>query len=228
MPKRAVPLVSNLPYHIYATAKFDETIFRCHDDYRRMRDLFVYYNTEENRLSFSVAKKFSANPSSPATSSPLVQIIAWCIMPTHVHLVLTGLTQKGIQKFMTRALKSYAQYYNTKYKRLGQVWHDRFKNVAVESDEQLLRLTIYIHLNPVTAYLVNNPYDWEFSSYREYVDPKKCVIALCDYTGLLHMSGKEYAKIACEQIDAHRQAAMEKSRLKCPPHPDTRIISSPG
>ncbi|MCM8826817.1 MAG: hypothetical protein NC904_04785 [Candidatus Omnitrophica bacterium] len=71
---------------------------------------------------------------------------------------------------MSRVSNSYARYFNIKYGRRGPLWEGTFKNVLVNNDEQLLHLTRYIHLNPTTAFLVERPEDWSFSSYREYLD----------------------------------------------------------
>ena len=67
-------------------------------------------------------------------------------------------------------LNSYSRYFNTKQKRKGPLWEGRFENVLIKTDEQLLHLTRYIHLNPVTAYLVDQAKDWQASSYNEYLE----------------------------------------------------------
>ena len=70
---------------------------------------------------------------------------------------------------MRRLLNSYTRYFNEKIKRKGPLWEGRFKKVLVNSDEQLLHLTRYVHLNPVSAGIVEKPEDWPCSSYREYI-----------------------------------------------------------
>lgn len=91
-------------------------------------------------------------------------------MPTHIHLLLKQILKDGISIYMGKVLNSYAKYFNTKYKRKGSLWESRFKSIEVETTEELYHLTKYIHLNPVTAYLVEKPGDWHFSSYREFID----------------------------------------------------------
>jgi putative transposase len=78
-------------------------------------------------------------------------------MPTHIHLVLRQLKDGGISKFMSNILNSYSRYFNIKHNRKGPLWEGRFRKVLVGSDEQLLHLTRYVHLNPVTACLVDKP-----------------------------------------------------------------------
>ena len=49
------------------------------------------------------------------------------------------------------------------------MFENRFKSIYVEEDEHLVHLSRYIHLNPVTANIVENPQDYEFSSYKFYL-----------------------------------------------------------
>jgi putative transposase len=54
---------------------------------------------------------------------------------------------------------------------VGSLFQGRFQSTHIDSNEYLLYLSRYIHLNPVNANLVKNPQDWEFSSYSEYIMP---------------------------------------------------------
>jgi putative transposase len=90
-------------------------------------------------------------------------------MPTHLHIALKQLKTGGISAFMGNVLNSYTRYFNTRSNRKGPLWQSRFKHVPVESDEQLSHLTRYIHLNPVTEHLCEDPGAWEYSSYKEYM-----------------------------------------------------------
>jgi hypothetical protein len=56
---------------------------------------------------------------------------------------------------------------------VGHVFQGRFKAKLVESTEYLLHLGRYIHLNPVLARLVRSPEEWEFSSYRDYLEDSR-------------------------------------------------------
>jgi putative transposase len=96
----------------------------------------------------------------------LVEVVAYCIMQTHFHLILKQVTEDGIAKFMGRILNGYSRYFNSLHSRVGPLWTGRFKNVLIRNDEHLLHLTRYIHLNPVSAGLVTKPEDWDYSSYK--------------------------------------------------------------
>ena len=86
------------------------------------------------------------------TSTPC---FAWALMDNHVHLLLrTGLTP--IATVMRRLLTGYAQQFNRRHKRHGQLFQNRYKSFLCEEDAYLLELVRYIHLNPLRAGIVDN------------------------------------------------------------------------
>ena len=80
------------------------------------------------------------------------------------------LEENGITRFISNFQNSYAKYYNLKNDREGALFKNQFKGKWIESDEQFLHVSRYIHLNPVTAYMISpdqldtNPWT-SFSSY---------------------------------------------------------------
>ena len=133
-------------------------------------------------------------------------------MPTHIHLLLKQLIDNGISRYMKNLLDSYSKYFNIKHKRKGPLWESRFKNVLVKTDEQLLHLTRYLHLNPVTAYLVNSPEDWDYSSYGQYLD-SKIDYPFCDFSDVLKINPEEYEKFVNDRIDYQRSLAKIKELI---------------
>lgn len=131
-------------------------------------------------------------------------------MPTHFHLILKQLKENGISRFVNLILKSYSKYFNEMHKRKGPLWEGRFKNVLVKSDEQLLHLTRYIHLNPVSACSVNNPEDWKFSSFREYIDLLEKDRRICEFTNYINMEKSMYEKFVKDRIDYQKKLEMIK------------------
>jgi putative transposase len=97
-----------------------------------------------------------------------VEIIAYCLMPNHYHLLVHLMTD-DLSGLMQPFALSYTKAINKRYGRVGSLFQGRFQAVRVDRDEYLVHLSRYIHLNPVIAKLVEQPEDWEFSSYREYV-----------------------------------------------------------
>jgi putative transposase len=109
---------------------------------------------------------------------------------------------------MNSVLKGYSRYFNIKYNRKGPLWEGRFHNVVVQTDEQLLHLTRYIHLNPVTSYLIEKPENWKFSSYHEYINPESRLI--CNYKDYLCINNEEYKEFVESYIHDQRDSAKIK------------------
>lgn len=103
----------------------------------------------------------------------LVTIITYNLMPNHFHFALRQERELGIQKFIQKVSNSFAHYFNLKYHNHGPLFETNYKARYVETDQQLAYLSSYIHLNPVTAHLVENPEDWEYSSYGLYLRKEK-------------------------------------------------------
>ncbi|MEW6110024.1 MAG: transposase, partial [Nitrospirota bacterium] len=140
----------------------------------------------------------------------IVDVIAYCIMPTHLHIALKQLKNGGISIFMGNVLNSYTRYFNTRFGRKGPLWQSRFKNVPVESDEQLSHLTRYIHLNPVTEHLCEDPGAWEYSSFSEYMVGES-EDALCVRNYNLFPSPSSYRDFVLDQKEYQRSLATMKA-----------------
>ena len=97
-----------------------------------------------------------------------VELLAWCFMQNHVHLLLRC-PLEVLSCFMGHVLSEYAKYFNWKHGRDGQLYQGRFFSKAVESDAQLLATVRYIHQNPM-ALGVADLASYRWSSYVEYVD----------------------------------------------------------
>jgi putative transposase len=202
-------------YHIYTKSIAGFNIFNNDDEFCRMRSAIEYYLAEDPLLSFSVFFR-SCNLDNrdfkrDEQSKGIVRIIAYCLMPTHLHLILEQLEAKGISVFMNKILNSYTRYFNLKHNRKGPLWESRFKNVIISSDEQLLHLTRYIHLNPVTAYLVEKPEHWKWSSYHQYLG--KEINGICHLDNTLAIEPKEYQKFVEDRIGYQRELARIKALI---------------
>ena len=118
-----------------------------------------------------------------------VSVLAYCLMPNHVHIVLRE-GKKPIESAMKRIGASYVYWYNTKYSRAGHLFQDRFKSEPVESDAYLLTVIRYVHWNPVKAGLCNTPEVYPYSSYAGYFDGQ----GLIDHTVVTEIVGAEEFK----------------------------------
>jgi len=182
-------------YHIYNRGVAKQKIFSDPRDYKRLLTAFGFYleQSPKTRLSIADEKELKIlNLTAP--KKPLVEILAYCLMPNHFHLLLKQLKNEGISIFIRRSIDSYTKYFNTKYNRVGPLFQGRFKTVAVENDEQLLHLSRYIHLNPFTSKLTNSVADYEWSSYQFYLENN--TVRLCHPKFILDLinSSKNYAE----------------------------------
>lgn len=70
---------------------------------------------------------------------------------------------------MKQLLNAYTFYFNKKYDRTGPIFEGRYKAVRILTDDLLLHITRYIHLNPIMADLTNDPKNYKWSSYKDYL-----------------------------------------------------------
>lgn len=79
----------------------------------------------------------------------LVEILAFCLMPNHFHMVVKQIADNGITIFMRKLGTGYTNYFNEKYKRSGALFQGIYKSVLVNREDHFIRLPYYIHLNPL-------------------------------------------------------------------------------
>jgi len=97
-----------------------------------------------------------------------VEIHAYCLMENHYHLFIrTPLA--NLSRAMRHLNGVYTQRYNQQMNRDGPLFRGRFKSIVVEAGIYLLRLSRYIHLNPVAAKLVKKAEAYTWSSYSAYL-----------------------------------------------------------
>jgi len=202
-------------YHVYTKSIASFTIFNNPEDFSRMKDILLFSRSSDFKVQLSwllKAKDTEIDACRVASqgSRKRVRMIAYCIMPTHLHLFLEQKEQNGISVFMNHVLISYTRYFNIKHNRKGPLWESRFKNSLVVSDEYALHLTRYIHLNPSTAGLVGDPEEWDYSSYREYLKARKAEDCLCEFSDIFEIKTEDYKKFVLNRKDYQRQLAQIK------------------
>ena len=149
---RDIDFVEGEIYHIFTRGVEKRTIFE--DDFERYRfaALLFYLNDISGRPA-RVDRKIGENSVlTNLDNEPVVEILAWCLMPNHFHLLLKEITNGGISAFMHRLQVSHALYFNIKHKRSGPLFSGKFKAVHVSRDEQFTHVSRYIHLNPLELF----------------------------------------------------------------------------
>lgn len=138
-------------YHIYNRGTEGRQIFLDKNDhFRFIHDLYEF---NDLKATVNLFRRFT-NEGDPISLNKgerdlLVDIVAFCLMPNHFHLVLRQLQDQGISKFLQKLGIGYTMYFNQKYERSGVLFQGRSKAIWVDRDEYLLTVCNYIHLNPV-------------------------------------------------------------------------------
>lgn len=206
-------------YHVYSRSIAKYIVFNDVHEISRMLELIDLCRFKEFNYKLSRFKKLKLSTQIEIasiireTGTPLVEILAYCIMPTHFHLLLKQTADDGITKYMSKVLDSYSKFFNKSHARTGPLWSSRFKNVMVRSDEQLLHLTRYIHLNPTSAGLVDKPEDWDYSSYKEYILRDESKNPICQKDEVFDVSPKKYEQFVNDRKAYQRELAIIKSLL---------------
>jgi REP element-mobilizing transposase RayT len=102
----------------------------------------------------------------------LVEIHAYCLMSHHYHLLLRA-ARPNLGPAMRELDRLYTEGFHGRHGGLGELFRGRHHAVAVRADAHRVRVSRYVHLNPVEAGLVARPEDWPFSSYAAYLDPAR-------------------------------------------------------
>jgi len=180
---RKLKFVTNNFYHIYNRGVEKRNIFLDEKDYYR----FVYSFPEFNNVNqtSNLIKRFenhrnhipnqkSLHSTSTDLKEPLVDILVFCLMPNHFHMMLRQLVEGGISKFLHKLGTGYTNYFNQRYKRVGRLFQSTFKATFIDTDEYLIHLSRYIHLNPLKII----QHDWKEQGIR---NRKKMEVFLENY-----------------------------------------------
>ncbi len=95
-------------------------------------------------------------------------LLAYCLMGNHVHLLLKE-GKEGLGQIFKRIGAKYVYWYNGKYQRTGHLFQDRFKSEVVEDERYLFTVIRYIHQNPLKAGCCTRLEDYPYSSFQEYI-----------------------------------------------------------
>ncbi len=143
-------------FHVYNRGVNRGIIFKNSSDYVYFESLF--------------ARHLGTRPAKDAKGReyiwfrPRVELLAYCLMPTHFHLLVY---QKDDEQSLSKLLQSictaYTMYFNKKYRRRGPLYENNFRSSHILADSYLLHISRYIHLNP-KGYA-----DWQHSSYGDYI-----------------------------------------------------------
>lgn len=149
-------------YHIYNRGVDRRTIFHSPNHFQR------FVNTIDRILSTGSATPRPVYDQSQALNRH-IDILAYCLMPNHYHFLIRQSQNVGITRFMQQLNTSYTKYINLNLHRTGHLFEHTFKAKHIESEDTLLHVSRYIHLNPLLAHLVPSAQEYEWSSLPEFL-----------------------------------------------------------
>ncbi|NTV90708.1 MAG: transposase [Clostridiales bacterium] len=151
MPRRARSKSKSGIYHIILRGINRQNIFEDVDDRLKFIEILDWYK-----------RKFH------------FEIYAFCLMDNHVHVLINEM-DGSVSDIMRGIGGAYVVRYNSKYKRIGNLFQDRYKSETVEDERYLLTVLRYIHRNPIKAGMASAPETYPWSSYKEYIGESRLV-----------------------------------------------------
>lgn len=221
MPFRIVPLVSGEIYHVVNRGVAGQTIFPDAFAHQRFLRLLNYYQYEDAPVKFSAFLSLNRDEREKVerqllkSGKRLTEIIAYCLMPNHFHLLLRQTAERGIYLLMKKVGISYSRSFNYHANRYGPLLQGVFKAVRVESEEQLLHVIRYIHINPCVGMVIKKDSlaDYPWSSLPDYLGKGSGPVHLIKEK--LIKTGRGYlTEIMAEAEDKRRIKAMERLNLE--------------
>jgi len=178
MPSRNIikTNIKNGFYHIYNRGVEKRVIFEDEQDYKVFLNYLKEYLSPpikmEGRLKTFTLKgtTFQGIPHHPKNYFLKIELLAYCLMPNHFHLLIKQIEKGSMKDFMRSVATRYSMYFNKRYSRVGTLFQGIYKAVMIGDDNYLLHLSRYIHLNP-SEY--TNDLPSAYSSYADYLGIRK-------------------------------------------------------
>ena len=169
-------------YHIYNRANGNEILFKSDENYSFFLRKYKQY------------------------ISPICNTYCYCLMPNHFHFLIEIKSQAELELFFNQKTSSsitlqakpdpqgfknleglitqqfsnffncYVKAFNKQYNRKGSLLMHPFKRKKISTQQYLLQLVKYIHLNPVEAKLCSSSQLWDYSSYASLVSDKETLL----------------------------------------------------
>lgn len=206
MPRRTAPFLPDQYYHLYNRGNNRQKIFF-------ERDNYLYF--------LQGIKKYIV---------PHAEILAYCLMPTHYHILiriktapLTSTSTTSHQHIpestafshaMQNFTISYTKAINKRFERVGALFQGQFHGKPVTAENHLLQLCIYIHANPVKDNLVTSPTDWEYSNYLDYMNQRQGTLVCKEFITENFGTTKQYKQLVLDYIKTRKMSDQVQKYLK--------------
>ena len=134
-----------------------------------------------------------------------VDLIAYYLMPNHYHLLIELSTETDFSNLMRSFTTSYVKSFNKWNSRVGHLFQQEFQPKLIDTDDYLAHVCRYIHLNPLQANLVQNPRDWKYSDFMQWIsDNGKNRSRSVQLRNELIGSGKDYETFVMNLAEARK------------------------
>lgn len=187
-------------YHVYNRGVEKRLIFLDDQDHTVFLGLLKKYLIGEkpSKQNRHVFKNFQGE----------LSLLAYCLMPNHLHLLFFQSTETAMTEFMRRVCTSYVMYFNHRHRRVGGLFEGIFRASRIDDDGYLQHVSRYIHLNP------EDYKNWPYSSYPVYTGEKKTLWVNTEpILGLFNDNPKEYGEFLDDYVDTKAELAILKHQL---------------
>lgn len=184
MPRQARIIIPNVAHHITQRGNYRQEIFKECNDFRQ----YLFWLKD-------YSKKYN------------IDILAYCLMNNHIHIIAIPHDKKLLGLALNTLTMRYSQYVNRKKKLQGHVWQGRYFSCLLD-EIHLYRAIRYVERNPVRAKMVNNAWDyaWSSASVHAGMPVKRCITL----KKLFDMSSKDWKVYLCEEDNS----MVKEMRLK--------------
>jgi len=227
MAYRRIPFQLGEWFHCYNRGIDKRTVFESEDDSERFLKLLYLANSTAYLHMADIRHKTDVIVTRPRKQT-LVAIGAYCLMPNHFHLLLKEIHEGGITRFMQKLGTAYTMYFNTKNKRIGNLFVKPFRSRHVGEDRYFQRVVNYIHCNPAEQFepewkkgvvrsmdrLERRLRTYRYSSFPDYANEQRPIAAILSRDGfevyrnygqrrILNDAHAYYADIRADDRDLH-------------------------
>jgi putative transposase len=201
MPSRNIVKIDieNSYYHVYARGAARKEIFLDDEDYCVFLNLLKRYLDSEPAVDV-LGREYN-------NFYETVELLAFCLMPNHFHILLYQHKEKAITNLMRGLMSSYSRYFNKKYDRSGKLTESSYKSSRISNNEYLMHISRYIHLNP------RQWRNWGWSSLLDYLDTPRANWVRPRRILEMFPSAKEYEEFVEDYEDAQRYLDVIKWEL---------------
>lgn len=145
MARMARVVAPNIPHHVTQRGNRRQKVFFSDGDYETYRAMLA-----------------------EGCRAAGVKVLAYCLMPNHVHLILLPPDADGLRAALGEVHRRYTRTVNFREGWRGYLWQGRFASFPMDED-YTLACARYVELNPVRARLVARARDWRWSSARPHL-----------------------------------------------------------